>query len=101
MSEYKDKVEPEIIENNPPAIYESFQIDSSYQYGIGLKAVVQADEINREVIEATIDRFRQVGENNWQSPQPVSRELLPFETQKMALSKIDCPGALFGRKDRR
>lgn len=100
MREYTEKTELEIIENEPPSIYESFEVDLSYQYGIGLNAIVQADEINREVIEATIERFRQVGENNWQSPQPVSRELLPFETQKMALSKVEYPSVLLGIKER-
>jgi hypothetical protein len=97
--EYIGKTELEIIENEPPAIYESFEVDPSYQYGIGLKAVVQADEINREVIEATIERFRRVGEKNWQSPHPVSRDLLPFETQIVALSKIEYPSVLLGIKE--
>jgi hypothetical protein len=88
-TEYKQKCEREIIENEPPAIYESFKIDRSYEYGIGLKAVVLADEINRDVIEMTIERFRQMGETDWQSEHPVPREALPVETQDTALSKID------------
>ncbi|SEP38431.1 hypothetical protein [Nitrosovibrio sp. Nv6] len=88
LREYQSKREMEIIENEPPAIYESFECDGNYEYGIGLRAVVQADEINREVIDTTIDRFREVGEADWQSGQPVQREVLPFETQEMALSKV-------------
>jgi hypothetical protein len=91
LREYKEKTELEIIENEPPAIYESFETDPSYEYGIGLHAIVLADEINREVIDSTIDRFRQVGEVDWQSEQPVSREVLPFETQETALSKVKYP----------
>ena len=88
LREYEEKIEMGIIENEPPAIYESFVCDPSYEYGIGLRAIVQADEINREVIDPTIDRFRQVGETNWQSELPVPREVLPLETHETALSKV-------------
>ena len=91
LREYKRKYELEIIENAPPSVYESFKVDHSYQYGIGLQAVVQAEEINREVIEATIDKFHQVGEQDWKNEQPVPREALPFETQEIALSKVKYP----------
>jgi hypothetical protein len=88
LREYKEKTELEIINNEPPPIYESFELDPSYEYGIGLRAIVLADEINRKVIDSTIDRFRQAGETDWQSEQPVPREVLPFETQETALSKV-------------
>jgi hypothetical protein len=88
LREYKEKTKLEIIENEPPAIYESFELDLAYEYGIGLRTIVQADEINREVIYSIIDRFRQVGETDWQSEQPVPREVLPFETRETALSKV-------------
>jgi hypothetical protein len=58
---------------------------------MGLQAVVQAEEINREVIEATIDKFCQIGEQDWKNEQPVPREALPFETQETALSKVKYP----------
>ena len=76
------------MENKPPVIYESFERDFGYEYGIGLRTIVQADEINREVIYSIIDRFLQVGETDLHSAQPVPREVLPFETQTTALSKI-------------
>jgi hypothetical protein len=91
LREYEEKTELEIIENEPPTIYESFEVDPSYEYGIGLQAVVKADEINRKVIETTIERFREVGEADWQSEQPVPRETLPFETQETALSRVKYP----------
>lgn len=68
--EYEEQCEREIIENEPPVIHESFTIEPGHRYGIGLHAVIQADEINREVIERTIERFREVGEKNWQSSIP-------------------------------
>ena len=91
VREYEEKTELEIIENEPPAIHESFETDPSYEYGIGLRAIVQADEINREVIDSTIDRFREVGETDWKSERPVPREVLPFETHDTALSKVKYP----------
>jgi hypothetical protein len=91
LREYEEQCKLKIIEDEPPVIHESFEIDPRYEYGIGLRAVVQADEVNREVSEKTIDRFRELGEVNWRSEQPVPREALPFETQEMALSKVDFP----------
>lgn len=96
LPEYKKKSEQEIIANEPPSIYESFEVDSGYQYGTGLIGIVNAEEINRDVIETTIDRFRQIGETNWQSPAPVPREALPFETEESALSKVAYPSVLLG-----
>jgi hypothetical protein len=91
LREYEEQCKLKIIEDEPPVIHESFEIDPRYECGIGLRAVVQADEVNREVIEKTIDRFRELGEANWRSEQPVPREVLPFGTQEMALSKVKYP----------
>jgi hypothetical protein len=88
LPEYEEKSELEIIENEPPEVFESLTTHRQCIYGLGLQAVVQADEINREVIEATIDRFRQVGETDWHAEKPVDRNLLPFETLDMARSKV-------------
>jgi hypothetical protein len=89
LHEYMDKIELEIITKEPPAIYETFAVDCSYRSGMGLQVIVHADEINRDVIESTIERFRQVGEQNWQSISPVSRQALPIETQEAALAKVE------------
>ncbi|MGH2622178.1 MAG: hypothetical protein ACRDE7_00760 [Sphingobacterium sp.] len=83
------KYESEIIKNEPPEIYESFQIDRSYVYGIGLDIVVDASVINQAVIEQTIARFREIGERNWKSENPVFRESLPYITEQEALEGED------------
>jgi len=49
--EYWGKLENEIACNEPPVIYESFRLDTSYRYGIGLYIVIDAGSINRMVIE--------------------------------------------------
>lgn len=80
----------ELILNEPPVIYESFQIQTEeYEYGTGLHIVVDTDYINREVIEMAIDKFIALGEKNWRSEQPVSRNKLPTERYLDVLSRID------------
>jgi hypothetical protein len=88
LPEYQEKSKLEVIENEPPEVFESLRTHRQCIYGLGLQAVIQADEINREVIQATIERFREVGETDWQGDKPVSRECLPFETREMALSQM-------------
>ena len=48
-----------------PAPFKRFGVDRNYAYGIGLHAVVDAANLDTEVIERTITRFRAVGENSW------------------------------------
>lgn len=86
--EYQDKLAEEILQNEPPEIFESFETDRSYCYGTGLNMVVHVDEINRATIEESIRRFRQVGETDWQSASPVPRSELPMETAISAFSRI-------------
>lgn len=62
--------------NRPRLIHESFRLDRSYVYGIGLKVVIDVDVINQASIEAAIDRFIAVGETDWTSPEPVPRDRL-------------------------
>ena len=58
-NEYQNKLTEEIIKNEPPQVFESFSTDRSYRYGIGLHAVIHAEEINRATIEDAIHRFGQ------------------------------------------
>ena len=86
--EYKGKLEKEIVANESPEIFESFAIDRSYEYGIGLKVVVDAEQIDREIVELVIDRFLAVGETDWRAESPVPRNRLPFKTEMDALMTI-------------
>ena len=86
--EYQDKLAEEIVQNEPPEIFESFETDRSYCYGTGLNMVVHVEEINQATIEESIRRFRQVGEGNWRSPAPLLRTELPMETENAAFSRI-------------
>jgi hypothetical protein len=53
-----EKLESEIIRDEPPTIYESFRLDRSYAYGIGLRIVLDVDVIDCPAIEQAINRFR-------------------------------------------
>ena len=52
--DYREQREHDIIANNPPLIYESFKLDHSFRYGVGLYSVVDAVSITRVVIEQAI-----------------------------------------------
>lgn len=77
FEEYIEQVAAGIIRDEPPPVHESFRTDREYRYGIGLHIVVDAEEIDREVIETTIARFQDQGEADWTAPEPVSCERLP------------------------
>jgi len=100
LSEYIEKLEREIVRNEPPTVYASFKIDTSYRYGVGLHMVIDAVSIDRATIEETIKRFYAVGEKNWQNYQPVPRENLPFESESEALAKVEYPSVLLGQEIR-
>jgi hypothetical protein len=100
FSEQTAKLEAEIIRDAPPIIHESFTLDRSYAYGIGLHIVLDVDVINKAAIECAIDRFLAEGETDWTSNAPVPRERLPVITEKEALAAIDYPPVLLGKPER-
>lgn len=61
-----DRLEAHYLATDPPAIKERFTIDPSYAHGIGLHAVVNEANLNVAAIERTIQRFRDLGERNWE-----------------------------------
>lgn len=65
-----DRLEAHYRTSNPAAIAERFVIDRSYAYGIGLHAVVAEANLDRAAIERTIQRFRELGEKNWNALSP-------------------------------
>lgn len=89
---YRDfcrQLEREIIINEPPAVHESFKLDHTYEYGIGLHIVVDAEELTQSVIEQAIIRFRELDETDWQAATPVPRERLPLKTEHDSLAEIE------------
>lgn len=93
FNEYRRKAEADMLRNDPPVIRESYHLDPSYRYGIGLDMVVNAPEITREVIEDAIRHFREIGERDWESPSLVPREHMDLSPEggPTAISKI--PGS--------
>lgn len=82
VSDYSSNLIHEDTDKIAP-IFESFRIDTSYRYGIGLYAVMDVPEINAETIETMIAKFRAIGEQNWQNPIPVEHSRLPHDTFEM------------------
>ena len=82
-------------------VFESFEIRKGYRYGIGLVAVVDAAFIDADVIEASIARFRAMGEKEWKSETPVPRENLPRDTfENLAKTTLWEPGRLVVSRDK-
>ncbi|MEY3881679.1 MAG: hypothetical protein RIQ94_2475 [Pseudomonadota bacterium] len=83
LSEFVDDYSSKLIREDTgdtAPIFESFKIDKTYRYGIGLFAIVDAPNINAETIEAMITKFHSIGEQNWKNPTPVDRSKLPSDT---------------------
>ncbi|MES2298031.1 MAG: hypothetical protein V4582_13385 [Pseudomonadota bacterium] len=82
------KVEAQIVRDEAPAIHESFKLDRSCAYGIGLHIVLDVDAIDRTSIDVAIDRFLAVGESDWEAPRPVPRDRLPEVSEREALATL-------------
>jgi len=65
FSEECDRLEVHTQATSPPDTGESFTLDRSYAYGIGLHATVAEDHLDRAAIERCIARFRDLGEQDW------------------------------------
>lgn len=69
-------------------IYESFRIEPGFEYGIGLYAVMDVEEVNPRAIDAMIDRFRALGEKPWKADAPVPFDRLPKKTLLALASEL-------------
>ena len=81
INEHTRQFERDILKHDPPEIYESFRLDHSFRYGTGLDIIVDADFLTIDTINQSLDRFLLLGQKNWQSAAPISRERLPSETR--------------------
>lgn len=87
--EERQRVEAEIVRNDPPTVYESFSMDRRYEIGIGLEIVVDVQpRIDREIIETAIQAFQDLGEKEWRSPTAVPRQHLPQIAQWEAFAAL-------------
>lgn len=80
FNEYERQLKKQIVAEEPPAVRESFEIDRTCRYGIGVRLIVDADKIDRSVINEAIERFRAQNESSWAAPENVPRQRLPFDT---------------------
>ena len=88
FSEQLEKMEVDIIRETPPIIHESFRLDRSYVYGIGLYIILDVNIINQAAIEQAITQFRLLNETDWQAAIPVPRERLPVVSEQQAFAAI-------------
>jgi hypothetical protein len=56
--EQLERTESEIVLKTPPTIYETFQIDKSFGYVIGLFIILDVNLIDHSAIEQAINQFR-------------------------------------------
>jgi len=85
FDEQCQKLESEIARNEPPLIYETFKLDLSYVYGIGLSIVLDVNVIDQASIETAIERFISIGETDWTSLEAIPRNHLPMISEQEAL----------------
>lgn len=86
VREHQERNASEILKNASPGIHESFEIDRSYSYGVGLHMVVDAPVIDRGIIERAVHTFRERGEVEWVSSVPIRRGNLPRQTETEAMA---------------
>lgn len=85
MAEKVEQLSEQIIGECPPPVRESFRVRPGYTWGIGLEIVVDAELIDRALVERLIDRFQALGETDWEAPCPVPADHLPTTTWERAL----------------
>ncbi|MBS0553196.1 MAG: hypothetical protein JSS47_11815, partial [Proteobacteria bacterium] len=71
-------------------IHESFKLDWSYAYSIGLRIQVDVAVIER----AAVDCFLAVGKTGWTSPASVPRDLVPRATARLATCRSKASSAV-------
>ncbi|QRZ12840.1 hypothetical protein JWJ88_09560 [Paracoccus methylovorus] len=86
VREHQERTASQILKDSPPDIYESFEIDRSYSYGVGLHMVVDAPVIDQGIIERAVHTFRDRGEGEWVSTVPIPRNHLPMQTEAKAMA---------------
>jgi hypothetical protein len=79
--DYTVQLEREIVEKEPPEIYECLELDYSCTWGLGLKIILDVSIITVPLVMQTIDRFFEMGQKPWKSEMPVARDSLPIQAE--------------------
>lgn len=96
LQEEINRLAAAIVREEPPTIYEQFELNHTYAFGIGLHIVADVDVVDRATIEASIDRFMELGEVEWRSSIPVPRDRLPMLSMTEARERGEYTSAMFG-----
>ena len=84
---YQERTASEILKNSPPDVHESFGIDRSHRYGVGLHIVLDVPVIDRRAVENAIVKFREEDETEWESAAPIRRSRLPDQTEAETMAE--------------
>lgn len=85
LAEETARIEAELCESNDLTVYEQYVVDRSFEGAVGVRMVVDAPSITREVVDQIVDGFLAMGEIDWCSEVPVARHKLPVVTYDRAL----------------
>jgi hypothetical protein len=99
FGQYAEQWATKEINDHPPVILESFKLDHGFEYGVGVRFVIDTPSLTREVILNAIARFRVSGEINWCAATPVTRSALPVLTRMNTL-KLDPEVIAYKLRDR-
>lgn len=98
LKEQTTLLEKEILDNSPPAVFESFEVCHQYAHGTGLHIVVDAKTIGLKEVNDAIKKFFEIGCKTWTAETPVPKENLIYTTRKEAMEAQGAPGYLLGRQ---
>lgn len=74
------------LKENQPDVYEEYNLDFTYEHGIGVNFIVDEDIITDEVITKHIQRFWELGEKPYKAETPVDKSKLIYDVNWYQLS---------------
>jgi hypothetical protein len=75
FDEFKKQKEKEIFKSGDVQVFEEAKVHKNYAYGCGLEAIIDAEDITLDHIVQFINKFKQLGEVQFKSDEPLSIDL--------------------------
>jgi hypothetical protein len=88
LREETASLESKICATDGPIVFEEYVIDRRFEGAMGVRIVVDAPSLTRDVVDRVIGRFLSLGEGNWRADSPVPRGDLPITTYDEALKHV-------------
>lgn len=80
-NEAQEEEQRRLLKEDRPSIHEGWTLHHDYAYGIGVHAVVEADQLDADALAGFVERFRALGEKPYSSPTPAT-QFLPEASEK-------------------